>query len=368
MAIPPSIEGRRKHSFIESTSTSGQTARAVVNSDGSDIGSARAINVISTLNARASSTLAADAVYQGTGEDVSGFGRVGVSITSSNATDGVLTMEVSRDNITWGGPTRTWADTRFAQPHMWNIVEKYFRIKYTNGTTEANDLAIQVQYSTNANILLGHQLDETLLDETEAIVSRSVSVGQDESGVYRNTGVVNKYGRTSTFVAFGYSDTQTIHLDVGTSSTLIAYMLIDLSNTAVWKHTNTGEIIIEYIIIEVDPDTNFVGEIKIGFLTNVDATNGDFNQIIDVDMARKADIFSEVIDFGSHGLHCSTSSHFGPMIANSTLFQTDVNLGGPDDPSTITYPSGNGDLVMIIDGDGTNTVDVSITIGYETST
>jgi hypothetical protein len=148
-----------------------------------------AANKVSTLNTRAASTLAADAVYQGTGEDVSAYGRAGIAITSDNATDGVLTIEVSHDNVTWGGPTRTWADTRFGQPHMWNIVEKYFRIKYTNGTTEATNLSIQVQYSNNADVLLGHQLDETLLDETEAIITRSVLVGQAQGGSYINVPV-----------------------------------------------------------------------------------------------------------------------------------------------------------------------------------
>jgi len=72
---------------------------------------------------------------------------------------------------------------------MWNIVEKYFRIKYTNGTTIARDLSIQTQYSVNADILLGHQLDEVLLDETEAIISRSVLVGKNPKGVYKNVNV-----------------------------------------------------------------------------------------------------------------------------------------------------------------------------------
>ena len=193
--------------------------------------------------------------------------------------------------------------------------------------------------------------------------------GDVANAITKDTNIdsVTSSGRTSRFVAMGFTNTETIHLDVGTNSTLIAYMLIDLSNTAVWKHILTGEIIIEYFIIQVDPDSNFLGEIKIGYLTNVDATNGDFNQIIDIDMARKSDLFSEVIDFGSHGFHCTDDHHFGPMLLNDTLFQTDVDLGGPDDPSTLTYASGAGDLVMIIDGDGTNTVDVSITIGYETA-
>ena len=33
---------------------------------------------------------------------------------------------------------------------------------------------------------------------------------------------------------------------------------------------------------------------------------------------------------------------------------------------TLTYPSGDGDLILYVDGDGTNLVDVSITLGYET--
>jgi hypothetical protein len=148
-------------------------------------------NRISTtsFNSRDAATLAAAATFQGVGEDVSEYGRVGVSITSTNATDGTLYMEVSHDNSTWASIPRTIANSSIAEPHMWNIVEKYFRIKYVNGTTEATALSIQVQYSTNANILLGHQLDQTLIDETEAIIARSVLVGKTEAGDYINVPV-----------------------------------------------------------------------------------------------------------------------------------------------------------------------------------
>jgi len=146
-------------------------------------------NVISTLNSRAAATLAGDAVFQGVGEDVSKYGRVGVSINSNNATNGILTMEVSHDNVTWGGPIRTWSDTRFAQPHMWAIVEKYFRIKYTNGLREATNLSIQTQYSSNSDINLGHQLNEPLSDELEANLVRAVLVGQSQNGHYHNVSV-----------------------------------------------------------------------------------------------------------------------------------------------------------------------------------
>ena len=183
---------------------------------------------------------------------------------------------------------------------------------------------------------------------------------------YKPSGdIIDKDGRKSQYVAAGFTETETVHLDVSTASTLIAYMLIDLSDITNWKHINTGHINIEWVIFEVDPDNSWVGEVKIGFLESVSGTGGDFHQVFDMDMERKTAPLLENINFGSHGLDCESNHHFGPIIANSALFQTDELLGGPDDPTTGTYPSGAGDLVMIIDGDGTNTVDVSITIGYE---
>ena len=149
-------------------------------------------NTISTVNSRDASTFEPFEVFQGTVEDVSAYARVGISVRSDNKSDGILTIEVSHDGVIWGGPERNWEDTRFAEPHMWTIVEQYFRIKYTNGTTLANNLSIQVQYSTNSDILLGHQLNKDLVDETEGIVTKSVIVGQDERGIYQNVPVDNR--------------------------------------------------------------------------------------------------------------------------------------------------------------------------------
>ena len=175
---------------------------------------------------------------------------------------------------------------------------------------------------------------------------------------------VTRHGRISQYVVDGFASTQTMHLDTGAVATQTAFMLVDISDTTNWKHTNTDHIIIDHILIEVDPDLTYLGEIKVGFLSGVDATNGDFNQIIDFDMAKKSELAIEDLTFGG-GFHCQTSTHFGPILANSTLFQTDVDLGGPDDPSTLAYPSGNGDLILLVERTA-GEVDVSITMVYET--
>ena len=62
-------------------------------------------------------------------------------------------------------------------------------------------------------------------------------------------------------------------------------------------------IIIGHILIEVDPDSTYLGEVKIGFLSSVDGDNGDFNQIIDLDLRKKSDLVIEDLSFVG-GFHC----------------------------------------------------------------
>lgn len=174
--------------------------------------------------------------------------------------------------------------------------------------------------------------------------------------------IIDKDGRKSQSVVLGFTDTHTVHLDTQSVAAQEAFMLIDLSDTTNWAHSLTGHINLEYMIIEVDPDASYLGEVKIGFLSNVDGDNGDFNQILDIDMAKKSDLLVEILDFGSHGFDCEEGHHFGPITANSALFQTDVNLEGPD--GTTAFPSGDGDLVMLVERSA-GTVDVSVTLGYE---
>lgn len=69
------------------------------------------------------------------------------------------------------------------------------------------------------------------------------------------------------------------------------------------------------------------------------------------------------VTISAPGMDLETNHWFGPTTADSTLFQTDVNLLGPD--GNISFPSGAGDLVVIVERTA-GAVDVSITLGYET--
>jgi predicted small secreted protein len=142
-------------------------------------------NLISTLNST-TTVLSAGETFQGTGEDVSKYGRAGVSVWTpfGEKTKGTLTIEVSRDGVNYGGPSRSIEDTTTAQPVMWEIVEQYFRIKYVNGAVVPTAFTIQTQYSVNGSILLGQQLGDTLSDGISGIATVGTLQGKDNNGDY----------------------------------------------------------------------------------------------------------------------------------------------------------------------------------------
>jgi hypothetical protein len=168
-------------------------------------------------------------------------------------------------------------------------------------------------------------------------------------------------GVHSAYVVPGYHDVDYIHLDAEDVATETAFMLVDLSDTTNWPHGETGHLHIDVVDIMFNPDESFGGDIQLGFLANVDADNGDLHVLhtwhFDLDRATMMDHLSwQFIQPAAQTAHT-----FGPIVADSTLFQTDVNLQGPD--GAVSYPSGDGDLVMRI-ARAAGTIDVSITVGY----
>ena len=159
---------------------------------------------------------------------------------------------------------------------------------------------------------------------------------------------------------------RTVNLSVvSTPNTVLAYMLVDLSNTAYWKHKETGKISVHSVGLSIDPVTTFVGNIGFGILSNVDATNGDFNQLGNLAITKDSNLFAAQLPMATPGIAIELDHHVGPIIANSVLFQTDTNLGGPDAPGTPTYPAGNGDLVMIVTGNN-KAISLNVNVTYST--
>lgn len=273
-------------------------------------------NAISSTsyNSRDAATLAAAATFQGVSEDVSKYGRAGISITADNETDGTLTIEVSHDNVIWGGPSRSIVDTRFAQPVMWNIVEKYFRVKYVNGTTEATNLSIQVQYSANADIILAHPLDETLIDEFGATLTRSVLVGEDSSGIYRNVPVdsvgqlaVNVHDQTARSIDFFFGRLDNL-TTLSAQSDPDDMTLTLTSTTGFVDGTHVG------VFSADDPDVFYLG-------TQIGAPSGSvitLDSPIDQELQINSDVAGTTINMAVDGSSTTQIFQIGPVGAGST--------------------------------------------------
>lgn len=160
---------------------------------------------------------------------------------------------------------------------------------------------------------------------------------------------VNVDGRQDV-VQHSHPDSGYIHCDfdvtAGAGNTDI--ILIDLSDTTNYPHSNTGYIHLEEIYIDVDSGSSSVYTITVGFLENVDATDGDLYEIMHIDGSKDAGLSKEIHKkFYPNGPKCTSSSIATSGITlNDTTYQTDVNLATTIDPSTADTPPGSGDLVI----------------------
>ena len=147
------------------------------------------------------------------------------------------------------------------------------------------------------------------------------------------------------------------------------FMLVDLSDVINWPHTNTGHIELDFVNINFNPDDNFNGSVAIGYLANVDAANGDLFEINRWVFEQGVDdigaVYADSLNFGGKDayFHCGAEHYFGYTNLGDVLFQTDVNLMGPN--GNVAFPSGNGDLVMKITRTA-GTISVGVSLGYTT--
>ncbi len=178
--------------------------------------------------------------------------------------------------------------------------------------------------------------------------------------------VENFEGVGSLKVVPGEHRTLYVHSNLEAIAATTGFMLVDLSDITNWPHTGIAHIDIESVTVQINPITAFRGDVELGYLSDVDADNGDFNVIFTWHFDQNADTVFQRLDFGALGhfhANATTPQWFGPVTANDAIWQTDVNLLGPD--GNTSYPSGNGDLVLKITRSA-GTVDASILVGYHT--
>ena len=202
-------------------------------------------NINSAENSTTLTSITGGEIFQGTGVDVTQYGTASISVWTpfGESTAGTLTVEISRDGVNYGGPTRRCEASDTSQPHMWTIAEQYFRIKYEVDTAQtASSLVIQTQFSVNRPIQLAHQLDEIPINEHEAVLVKAVLTGEKPgaNSIYDFVHISHdsKLEVNNPTTAFG-------ELRVANSTPIVQAMFpYSTINSRIWNSTLSGSSII----------------------------------------------------------------------------------------------------------------------------
>ena len=107
---------------------------------------------ISTDNST-TSTLAGDAVFTGTGEDVTRFSSITVtSISDVAAAASGVSLEFSSDGTNWDIKLIGHIAGKTTHTHTLRVINKFFRVVYTNGSTIQASFRLQTIYHTDNSL------------------------------------------------------------------------------------------------------------------------------------------------------------------------------------------------------------------------
>lgn len=141
-------------------------------------------------------------------------------------------------------------------------------------------------------------------------------------------------------------------------------ILIDISDTTNYPHDNTVWLHTANMVLNIDADNAADYVIQIGFLENVDATNGDFHEVFTIGGTKQTGNSHDMsITQNPEAPKLKSEGFLGPVELNQTAFQTDVNLASTLDPATTDTPSGDGDMVMRVTRNA-GSFTVSLMVGY----
>lgn len=154
---------------------------------------------ISTLNS-STTPLGAAAQFNtaSAGEDVGGFATIAIYCRGdqNSAQDGFV-MERSTDGASWTLIKAVTIEAGVEQDHLLTVTARFFRIRYTNGSTPQSEFFLQTIYHTNKANALRRPVRDVVTEDEDADFVRQVS----DPNLDRNSGLIDyqetftQYGR-----------------------------------------------------------------------------------------------------------------------------------------------------------------------------
>lgn len=149
-------------------------------------------NFVSTLNSTAD-LLTDTSVFTGTGEDVSQYNSVVVSVKTDQ--NGTFSVQFSNDNTNWDSTlTRYYRTNQIEAPHRFTITRKYCRVVFTNDSgSDQTYLRLQTTFGEKAE--LNAPGDSTLAQDFDATVVRPTNFNYEAAlGLRQGVTTWNKWG------------------------------------------------------------------------------------------------------------------------------------------------------------------------------
>lgn len=148
-----------------------------------------ATNVVSTDNST-SSNLTANSVFTGTWEECLGFGTITLLVKASHAsaTNGVK-IEWSADGLTAHANDTFTHGATAGDIWSFGVVSQYFRVVYTNGSTNQTSFVLQTILHRDVFKASSHRIGDSIDEDDDADLVKSVITGQDDDGDFHNVHV-----------------------------------------------------------------------------------------------------------------------------------------------------------------------------------
>jgi hypothetical protein len=161
----------------------------------------------------------------------------------------------------------------------------------------------------------------------------------------------------------GINDDFHVSIDTGTISNATGFILVDLSDTAGFPHTQTGHVILTWEKVSISPSTAFRGSVCIGVLTDSDIVSSDIDLLNNFEFTQAApnnvNVFHE---YNGHHISSKPTRYLVDGLADDQLFTAGGALAKPG-PGTAAPAIG--DIILRIDRTA-GTVDVTYSLGYRT--
>lgn len=129
--------------------------------------------------------LAGDAVFTGTAFNTLDFGFIFLTVFSDvpSATDG-LSVQQSSDGINWDNTDEFSIPAGIGKTYSIQPAAKWFRIIYTNGSSEQTDFRLQTIFKKTSSLPSSHRLSNNLSPEDDASLVIGIIKGQKPDGDY----------------------------------------------------------------------------------------------------------------------------------------------------------------------------------------